>query len=81
MCVNSITFALHCEIVNNVNIFKINNSVANSAYCVRNIPFGILFLITKCPGYHIEEAEMGDACGTHGEHTYRILVGIPAGKR
>jgi hypothetical protein len=64
-----------------VNILKTKNSVANSAYCDTNIPFGILFLITKCPGYHIEEDEMGDACATHGEDKYRILVGKPTGKR
>lgn len=53
-----------------MNVLKVKNSVANSAYCVTNMPFPILLLITKYSGYHIEKDEMGDACGTHGQDKY-----------
>jgi len=56
-----------CDIM---NILKLKNSVENSAYCVTNMPFPILLLITKYSGYHIEEDETGDACSTHGEDKY-----------
>jgi hypothetical protein len=53
-----------------VNILKVKNSVANSAYCVTNMSFSMLLLITKYSGYHVEEDEMGDACSTYGEDKY-----------
>lgn len=58
-----------------VNILKGKNSVANSAYCVTNMPFPVLLLITKYSGYNIEEDEMGDACDTHGEDKYIATFG------